>query len=133
MAIVDTLSPAELARQLANPEGEAGVAVADWLNENNKEANQRAVELLRVEAGHQVLEIGFGNGRSAPLVIACAPDVRYSGIDISPRMVEEASTSFADFVESGKAHFLLASAERMPFPDNSFDRVFAIRRRSLLG
>jgi hypothetical protein len=36
MAIFETLTSAERARQLANPEGEVGIAVADWLNENNK-------------------------------------------------------------------------------------------------
>jgi len=92
MAILEKLTPAELARQLANPDGAVGIAVADWLDENNKEANAKVVELLSVEAGHHVLEIGFGNGRTAPLVITQAPDVCYSGIDISPTMVAEALT-----------------------------------------
>ncbi|HYA71611.1 MAG TPA: class I SAM-dependent methyltransferase [Roseiarcus sp.] len=126
MAIVETLTPAELARQLANPDGTVGLEVADWLNENNKEANAKTVALLSVEAGHHVLEIGFGNGRTAPVVIAQAPDVRYSGIDISPTMLAEASTFNAALVQAGKASFHLASAHEMPFADDSFDRVFSI-------
>lgn len=39
MAIFGTLTPAERASQLRNPEGEVGIAVADWLNETNKAAN----------------------------------------------------------------------------------------------
>ena len=35
MAIVEMLPPAELALQLDNPEGDAGRAVADLLNEAN--------------------------------------------------------------------------------------------------
>jgi hypothetical protein len=36
MAVFETLTPAELARQLRNPEGDAGRAVADRLNETRK-------------------------------------------------------------------------------------------------
>jgi cyclopropane fatty-acyl-phospholipid synthase-like methyltransferase len=68
---------------------------------------------LGVEAGHRVLEIGFGNGRAAPQVIAQAVDVRYSGIDISPTMVAEASAFNAVLVAAGKASFHLGLAERM--------------------
>jgi ubiquinone/menaquinone biosynthesis C-methylase UbiE len=126
MTIFKTLSLAEFARQLANPDGTAGLEVAEWLDENNKQVNAKTVTLLTVEAGHHVLEIGFGNGRAAPVVIAQAPDVRYSGIDISPTMLAEASTFNAALVEAGKASFHLASAHEIPFADDSFDRIFSI-------
>ena len=126
MAVVETLTPAELARQLANPDGAVGIAVADWLDQRNKEADAKTIQLLSVEAGHQVLEIGFGNGRTAALVIAQAPNVRYAGIDISPTMVAEALTLNAALVASGKASFYQASAEQAPFGNASFDRVFSI-------
>jgi len=98
MAVFESLTLAERARQLRNPEGAAGLAVADWLNENNKQGNAKAVALLNVKPGNRVLEIGFGNGRAAPHVIAQAADVYYSGIDISPTMVAEASTFNAALV-----------------------------------
>ena len=44
MAIFETLAPSERARQLANPEGAVGLAVADWLNENDKQGNAKAVD-----------------------------------------------------------------------------------------
>ncbi len=126
LAIVETLSPSELARQLANPDGAAGLEVADWLNENNSQANIRTVAMLAVEAGCSVLEIGFGNGRTAPLVIAQAPDVQYAGIDISPTMVSEASAYNAELVAARKASFQLASANELLFDAGSFDRAFSI-------
>jgi ubiquinone/menaquinone biosynthesis C-methylase UbiE len=51
--------------------------------------------------------------------------VRYAGIDISPTMVEAALGFNADLVASGRASFHLGSAERMPFADAAFDRVFS--------
>jgi ubiquinone/menaquinone biosynthesis C-methylase UbiE len=125
MAIFSSLQPAEQARQLANPEGQVGIEVAEWLNGNNREGNGRALALLGVQAGHHVLEIGFGNGRAAPDVIGQAADVQYTGIDISPTMVDEANRFNAALVAADRASFHLASAERMPFDDASFDRVFS--------
>jgi ubiquinone/menaquinone biosynthesis C-methylase UbiE len=126
MAVFETLTPAERARQLGNPEGAVGLAVADWLNENNKQANAKFVTSLNVKAANHVLEIGFGNGRTAPDVIAQAADVCYAGIDISPTMVAEASTFNAALVAAGRAAFHLGSAERMPFANHTFDRAFSI-------
>ncbi len=125
MSLFNTLSPAEQARQLANPEGRLGLDVAAWLNGNNADANARILNALRLEAGCRVLEIGFGNGREAANVLARAADVRYAGIDISPTMVREAERYNAAAIASGKASFHLAPADRMPFADASFDRVFA--------
>lgn len=125
MTVFSSLQPAEQARQLANPEGSIGIEVAEWLNGNNKEANARALALLEVQAGCHVLEIGFGNGRAARDVIGQASGVQYAGIDISPTMVDEANRFNAALVAAGHASFHLASAERMPFADANFDRVFA--------
>lgn len=125
MPIFSSLQPAEQARQLANPEGQVGLEVAEWLNGNNRVGNDRTLTWLGVQAGNRVLEIGFGNGRAAPDVIGQAADVQYVGIDISPTMVDEANRFNAVLVAAGRASFHLASAERMPFDDASFDRVFS--------
>jgi ubiquinone/menaquinone biosynthesis C-methylase UbiE len=126
MPVFDSLSSAERARQLRNPEGEVGLAVAAWLNENNRRGNAQVLAALRLERRSQVLEIGFGNGRAVPDVLAWANDGRYFGIDISPTMVEEARGFNAEFVSRGRAEFHCAGAERMPFPDAMFDRAFSI-------
>ena len=126
MAVFDSLEPDVQARQLANPEGPVGLEVAEWLNGNNRDGNARVLASLGVQAACRVLEIGFGNGRAAPNVISQGADVEYVGIDISPTMVNEANRFNAALVAAGRASFHLASVERMPFTDTSFDRVFAI-------
>jgi ubiquinone/menaquinone biosynthesis C-methylase UbiE len=125
MAIFSSLQPAEQARQLANPEGEVGLEVAEWLNGNNRAGNARTLAMLDVRAGDRVLEIGFGNGRTAPDVVGQAAGVRYVGIDISPTMVAEAVRFNAALVAAGRASFHLVSADRMPFDDASFDRIYS--------
>lgn len=121
-----SLPPAEQARQLARPEGQVGIEVAAWLNANNRDGMMRVLGLLELAGGERVLEVGFGNGRAAPEVIGLAAGVRYEGIDLSPTMVEEARRYNAALIEAGHARFHLAAAERMPFADAVFDRVFSI-------
>ena len=125
MSIFQSLSQAERARQLANPEGDVGLAVAEWLNDANRKANEQAVAMLRLEPGCRVLEIGFGNGRTVPDIVAQADGVHYTGIDLSPTMVEEAERFNAALVASGRAGFHLGTADHLPFPDAGFDRIFS--------
>ena len=89
-------------------------------------AMRKILAALGLEPRSQVLEIGFGNGRAVPDVLALAKDGHYAGVDISPTMVEEAKRFNAEFVTSGRAEFHCAGAERMPFPDAMFDRAFSI-------
>jgi ubiquinone/menaquinone biosynthesis C-methylase UbiE len=126
VSVFNSLSSAERARQLRNPEGDMGLAVAAWLNENNRRGNAQILAALGLEPRSQVLEIGFGNGRAVPDVLGLAKDGRYAGVDISPTMVEEAKRFNAEFVTSGRAEFHCAGAERTPFPDAMFDRAFSI-------
>lgn len=123
--VLASLTLAEHAEQLRKPEGEIGLAVAERLNSTNRQGNLRVIELLQLETGHHVLEIGFGNGRTVPDVFAQAEGVRYAGIDISSTMVEEAARFNAGFVAAGRACFHLGSAEHLPFVDASFDCVFS--------
>ncbi len=122
----ESLTPAELAAQLRYPEGAVGLAVANWANQQNGMAYQKALAELRIGPGSEVLEIGFGNGRMVPDVVAQAHGVRYTGIDTSQTMVGEAKRFNAKLVTSRRVRFLLATAEEMPFDDNVFDRVFSI-------
>lgn len=126
MTEFSSLPPAEQARQLANPEGQVGLEVAEWLNTNNRAANAAVIDQLDIQPSYRVLEIGFGNGRSVRDVLGRSTDVRYVGIDTSPTMFDEAMRFNSDPVAAGQASFHLASAEKMPFADASFDRVFAI-------
>src|SRR3954454_16224513 len=114
MSVFSSLPPAEQARQLANPEGPVGLAVAEWLNASNRQSNATVIALLGIQPGSRALEIGFGNGRAASDVIGQSVDVRYDGIDSSPTMFDEATRFNAALVAAGRASCHLASAEHTP-------------------
>jgi ubiquinone/menaquinone biosynthesis C-methylase UbiE len=85
---------------------------------------QRAVELARVESGARVLDVGCGTGT---LALEAARLVGHAGhvvgIDPSARQIARARTKAA------RGHlaieFQTGVIEQLPFPDQTFDVVFA--------
>jgi len=75
--------------------------------------------------GERVLDVGSGAGTDS-LVAAqmVGPAGRVVGIDMTPEMLAKARAGAA---EMGAAHvtFLEGEAERLPFPDGSFDVVIS--------
>jgi ubiquinone/menaquinone biosynthesis C-methylase UbiE len=120
------LSPAEMASQLGKPEGDTGRAVGEMLNRVNANITAAVYQRLMLQAGHRVLEIGFGNGRLLPALLALAEDLTYVGLDHAETMVAEATTFNAELVAAGRTSFRLGSAEAIPCDDAAFDRAFAV-------
>jgi SAM-dependent methyltransferase len=78
--------------------------------------------LDRVPAATRVLDLGTGTGKAARTVARRFPDARVVGVDLAPRMVEEASRLLAPDL-AGRVHFQVADASALPFPEASFDLV----------
>jgi len=79
--------------------------------------------------GGRILEVGVGTGISLP---DYAPDNRLFGIDISEPMLRKAQERVAEFGLSNVEGLAVMDAEKLSFPDGSFDVVVAqypIRRR----
>jgi ubiquinone/menaquinone biosynthesis C-methylase UbiE len=121
-----TLAPSEMARMLGKPEGEVGRAVGEMMNRANANITESVYQRLMLRANDRVLEIGFGNGRLLPSLLALAEDLTYVGIDRAETMVTEATAHNAEVVAAGRASFRLGDAEAIPCTDGSFDRVFAV-------
>ena len=105
-----------------------GRRLAGWykqrrLNRVNADITAAVYQRLQLRENDRVLEIGFGNGRLLPALLACAEDLTYVGLDIAETMVTEAIAFNAGLVAAGQASFRLASAEAIPCPDESFDFV----------
>ena len=83
---------------------------------------RRAIEMMRLAPEDRVLEVGVGTGLSLPMY---PEGCRVTGIDISRAMLEKARERVDDPGSGCRASFDLRtmSAERLRFPDASFDRV----------
>lgn len=113
-------------RQFARPSGVLGWLVGHLLALKNRGRSEWVRSLLNVRPGDHVLEIGFGPGVDILRVSEAVEHGFVAGIDPSREMVRQASKRNAVAVEAGLVELLCASAERIPYPAESFDKVFAI-------
>jgi len=115
-----------VAAQLRKPEGEYAITIAEKMNESNLLLNTYTIEALNITEGDSILEIGMGNGYFVKQIVDSANNVTYCGCDYSPQMIEESVRLNTDLVANGSAQFHHASAETLPYPDNSFTKIFTV-------
>lgn len=86
---------------------------------------QRAVEeLLTPLPIANALDIGCGTGDLLPYFVGRG--TQYTGLDISPKMIERAEANHPAQIASGKARFVVGDSEGLPFRDAEFDAVTAV-------
>lgn len=83
---------------------------------------RRAAIQATNKIGGRVLEVGVGTGISLPLY---APHVRIFGTDISEAMLDKARKRVADSGLKNIEGLAVMDAEKLEFPDNSFNIVMA--------
>src|SRR5947209_16178618 len=74
------------------------------------------------KSGGRVLEVGVGTGISLPLY---APHLRIFGTDISEAMLDKARQRVTEGKLTNVEGLAVMDAEKLEFPDNSFDVVMA--------
>ena len=70
----------------------------------------------------RVLDLGTGTGRAAFLLARRYPEAEVVGVDLAPAMLAEARKLTPPEL-AGRVRFEEADAERLPYPDGSFDLV----------
>src|ERR1700686_1462878 len=83
---------------------------------------RQAAILATNSIGGRVLEVGVGTGISLPQY---ASDLRIFGTDISEGMLRKAKARVADLRLGNVEGLAVMDAEKLEFPDNSFDVVMA--------
>jgi SAM-dependent methyltransferase len=87
-------------------------------------AKEAAFFLPHLRPGMRLLDLGCGPGTiTAGLAAAAAPGV-VVGLDLEPSVLDQARTPAAG-QESAGARYVAGTAHTLPFPDASFDAVFA--------
>jgi phosphatidylethanolamine/phosphatidyl-N-methylethanolamine N-methyltransferase len=86
--------------------------------ERGRRASIEAAERI----GGRILEVGVGTGIALPQY---SKDCRLCGIDISEQMLRKAQERVTEFGLTNVEGLWVMDAERLTFPDNSFDVVVA--------
>lgn len=73
-----------------------------------------------IHASHQVLDLACGTGEFAYRLLNQYPELRFTGIDLSPKMLAAAKKKCQNF---SQVRFECANIQSLPFDDASFDRI----------
>ncbi|MGU3374010.1 class I SAM-dependent methyltransferase [Chryseobacterium sp. M5A1_1a] len=113
-----------LAQNLANPQGEKGIEIGEMMNATNIGMTLESIRTLLIEDDQHILEIGHGNAGHLKSLLNLAQDLKYTGVDISETMHNEAKKLNKEF--ESKADFVLYEGKKLPFKDQTFDKIFTV-------
>ena len=111
--------------QFKNPHGFLG-QIAGWIMANrrsNRERNYWTVDLLNVQAGDRVIEIGCGPGVALEACLTRAGDGQVVGLDHSWTMLDQARARNVEANREGRLELQLGSLDDLPATVGSFDKV----------
>ena len=113
-----------LAQNLAHPQGEKGIEIGEMMNATNIGMTLESIHALMIEDNEHILEIGHGNAGHLKSFLKIAKDLKYTGIDISETMHQEAKNLNIEF--KNQADFVLYEGKKLPFEDKVFDKIFTV-------
>jgi ubiquinone/menaquinone biosynthesis C-methylase UbiE len=115
-----------LLRMFGRPQGVLGRLGGVIMARVNRAAAADIIDLLDIEPGDKLLEVGFGPGVAIQLLAERVRAGYIGGIDPSPEMVEQATARNAQAIRRGLIDLRRAYAESLPFDDNTFHRALAV-------
>ncbi len=113
-----------LSRQAAHPRGLGGSLIGRlWVKETAK-INDAAIDLLAPDAGEDILEIGFGPGRTLGLLVERGASV--TGVEVSEEMVRLAGRRNSELVRTGVLPLHRGTGDTLPVDSDSQDAVLSV-------
>ena len=109
----------------AKPQGIAGEEMLNRMNISHYDVTGWAMEFMKFSGNETVLDIGCGGGETLHR-ISQKTTAHLIGMDYSPLSVKMTSEHNAEIISSGRMNIIEASVEKMPFNDNSFDRIITV-------
>lgn len=108
------------------PEGDAGAAMLDRMNESHYAMTGWALEHLNFQPSDRILDIGCGGGMTLHRMAEKVPEGHLTGVDYSPVSVEKSKDLNQALIADGKMEILEGSVEKLPFADGSFDKIVTV-------
>lgn len=108
----------------AHPRGWLGRIAGRFMLWTNKQDD--VVDVLDVQPGDDVLEIGHGPGGLIRLIAERTDAASIRGVDPSPEMRDQAGRHNRKALRAGRVRLDLGTADRTGLPDASVDRVVSV-------
>lgn len=109
-----------------SPSGTLGRAFGILMEWINSRAYQAALHILSADSAERVLEIGFGTGKFADLLLASNSSICVAGVDPTATMVKVARSRRGIRTAGTRADLRQGDASTLPWPSESFNAVVAI-------
>jgi ubiquinone/menaquinone biosynthesis C-methylase UbiE len=110
-------------RQAGHPSGMLGRIIGRAMVRDTAAANDRALAALDLTQRRTILDVGFGQGRTASILVRAGHTV--IGVDTSPTMVKQATARNRAASREGRATLRHGDGITIPFPDDSADAAIA--------
>ena len=118
--------PRFIARQAAHPSGLFGRVLGAIMAVETRSLNDEVLRRLAAAPDERILEIGFGHGRTLERAAKASPGARFAGIDHAEDMVAALSHRARRLVQEGRLELRAGDSSALPWPDATFDGVFAV-------
>ncbi len=112
--------------QFACPHGKLGALVGQLMAFKNAGMNRFAVETLDVQPQDQILEIGFGHGKTIEMMAKQARLGLVAGVDLSGVMVRQAAKRNRAAILAGRVELCQGSVANLPYEFARFNKVLAV-------
>jgi ubiquinone/menaquinone biosynthesis C-methylase UbiE len=109
-----------------HPSGMAGRVFGVAMEALNERAYRAALKALAPSPSERILEIGFGTGRFAELLLEFDTSISVAGVDPTATMVETAKRRRKILAAGARADLRQGDASSLPWSDGHFDAVVAI-------
>ena len=106
-------------RQSGHPSGPLGRVVGRLMVKDTAATNDRALAKLDLTQSRTILDVGFGQGRTAAVLVRAGHHV--IGVDSSPTMVSQATARNRAACREGRTNLKHSDGITIPFPDRSAD------------
>ena len=116
-----------MASQLREPHGWFGtLVVSPMMNRVNAKIIDATLGMLDLRPELHILEIGIGGGAALQRLAKLITAGLVAGLDVGPDVVRAAERKFSRHIADRTMRIQLGSVSNIPFPSDSFDRLFTI-------
>jgi len=91
---------------------------------SEEEAREEYLCRLELRKNAKILEVAVGTGANIPYLFCYGSEIEFYGLDLSPGMLLQCAMNVRTWAY--QAELFQGLAERLPFPEGSFDIVFHV-------